>query len=102
MIDIISRHLRFKVLDERSVSEGTGKSDRLDTLKPGRTGRIVELSPECRGFERQRMMDLGLVPGSVVERDRQAPFGGPISFRLRGVTLALRPAQAGMVSIEPM
>jgi Fe2+ transport system protein FeoA len=101
MLNSISSRLRFRVLDERS-GVGVGDAKSLDALLPGAVGRVVELSPECRGFERRRLMDLGLVPGSVVERSEQAPFGGPIAFRLRGVTLALRPAQACMVSVEEM
>ncbi|MBN1403726.1 MAG: ferrous iron transport protein A [Opitutales bacterium] len=96
-----SKRLRFRVLDERS-GVGTGKARSLDALRPGSAARIVELAPSCRGFERRRMMDLGLVPGSVIERAEQAPFGGPIAFRLRGVTMALRPAQANMVAVEEM
>jgi len=93
------KRLWFRVLDERS-DIGTGDAKSLDALKPGSSGRIVEIAPTCQGFARRRLMDLGLVPGSLVERDKQAPFGGPISFRLRGVTLALRAEQAGMVSVE--
>jgi Fe2+ transport system protein FeoA len=99
MMNALNKVLRFRVLDERS-GVGYGNARSLDTLRPGRAGRVVELSPECRGFERSRLMDLGLVPGSLVERSEQAPFGGPIAFRLRGVTLALRPAQASLVAVE--
>jgi len=101
MMNALNKVLRFRVLDERS-GVGTGNARSLDALRPGHAGRVVELAPECRGFERSRLMDLGLVPGSVVERSEQAPFGGPIAFRLRGVTLALRPAQASLVAVEEM
>jgi DtxR family transcriptional regulator, Mn-dependent transcriptional regulator len=99
MMNFLSKHLRFRVLDEHS-GVGCGDAHSLDELRPGVAARVVEISPECRGFERSRLMDLGLVPGSIVERSEQAPFGGPIAFRLRGVTLALRPAQARMVTIS--
>jgi Fe2+ transport system protein FeoA len=98
-MNTIGRILRFKVLDERT-SAGPVDVGSLAALRPGASGRVVELAPSCVGFERRRLMDLGLVPGSVVERASQAPFGGPISFRLRGVTLALRPEQARLVSVE--
>ena len=101
MFNNLSNRLRFRVSDEHS-GVGIGSARSLDALRPGAVGRIVELSPECRGFERSRMMDLGLVPGSVIERAEQAPFGGPISFRLRGVTMALRPAQASMVAVAEL
>lgn len=101
MMNALSKVLRFRVLDERS-DVGAGSAKNLDALRPGRLARVVEIAPECRGFERSRLMDLGLVPGSLVERSESAPFGGPIAFRLRGVTLALRPATASMVAVEEM
>lgn len=99
MMNALNKVLRFRVLDERS-GVGYGNAKSLDALRPGRSGRVVEISPECRGFERSRLMDLGLVPGSLVERSESAPFGGPIAFRLRGVTLALRPGTASMVAVD--
>ncbi len=96
-----SKRPSFRVIDERS-DIGAGRARSLDALRPGSAARIVELSPMCRGFERKRMMDLGLVPGSIVERAEQAPFGGPIAFRLRGVTMALRPSQANLVAVEEL
>lgn len=101
MMNALNKVLRFRVLDERA-GVGYGNARSLDALRPGSTARVVEISPECRGFERGRLMDLGLVPGSVVERSERAPFGGPIAFRLRGVTLALRPGTASMVAVEEM
>jgi DtxR family transcriptional regulator, Mn-dependent transcriptional regulator len=95
----INKILRFKVMEERS-GVGAGNSGSLKALRPGDVGRVVEISPECRGFERRRLMDLGLVPGSLVERADRAPFGGPIAFRLRGVTMALRLSDAEKVSVE--
>jgi Fe2+ transport system protein FeoA len=89
----------FRVADDVAVV-GAGRAASLDTLRPGEVAKVVELSPSCSGYERKRLMDLGLVPGSVVERDRRAPFGGPIAFRLRGVTLALRPADASLVAVD--
>jgi Fe2+ transport system protein FeoA len=99
MLNNLSNLLRFRVLDERS-GVGAGSAHSLDAMRPGASARVVEIAPECRGFERRRLMDLGLVPGSLVERSDRAPFGGPIAFRLRGVTLALRAETASMVTVE--
>jgi Fe2+ transport system protein FeoA len=99
MLNYLSKRLRFRVMDERS-GLGAGNAHSLDALRPGATARVVEIAPECRGFERRRLMDLGLVPGSIIERSKRAPFGGPIAFRLRGVTLALRASTASLVTVE--
>ena len=37
---------------------------------------------------------LGLVPGTPITLVRRAPLGDPIEIRLRGFSLALRPAEA--------
>ncbi len=99
MMHFFRERLNYKVADGIGTGVGVAAGS-LDTLRPGDRARIVEIAPHCRGFERRRLMDLGLVPGSVVERADRAPFGGPVAFRLRGVTMALRPATASMVAVE--
>lgn len=72
----------------------------LNDLVAGERAQVVALSEDCQGFERRRLLDLGLSPGALVERRYQAPLGGPAAYRLRGVTLALRPGQARMVTVR--
>ncbi len=72
----------------------------LNELPAGRRARVVGLSEDCQGFARRRLLDLGLSPGALVERGYSAPLGGPTAYRLRGVTLALRPAQARLVAVR--
>lgn len=42
-----------------------------------------------------QLQRLGLVPGTLIELIRRAPLGDPLEIRLRGYSLALRPAEAG-------
>ncbi len=101
MMHCFRERLNYRVAD--GIASGAGNaSGSLDALRPGERARILEIAPHCRGFERRRLTDLGLVPGSVVERAERAPFGGPVAFRLRGVTMALRPATASMVTVETL
>ncbi|NIQ52432.1 MAG: ferrous iron transport protein A, partial [Gammaproteobacteria bacterium] len=37
----------------------------MSALRPGEAGRVVAL--HCEGFDRRRLLDLGLTPGTVVE-----------------------------------
>lgn len=74
---------------------------RLSRLAQGESGRIVELSPECRGFSRRRMLDLGLTPGALVEATLDNTFGDPRAFRVRGTTIALRQQQADHIWVRP-
>lgn len=49
---------------------------------------------------RRRLLELGLVPGTSVERIGQAPLGDPLSFRVRGTTLSLRRKDAEWVRLR--
>ncbi|MEW5982889.1 MAG: metal-dependent transcriptional regulator [Acidobacteriota bacterium] len=72
----------------------------LAGLKPGERGRVVEISPACRGPERRRLMDLGFVPGTIVDVDLVSPAGDPTAYRLRGSVVALRREQARLVRVD--
>jgi DtxR family Mn-dependent transcriptional regulator len=72
----------------------------LGDLKTGERGTIVGISPACRGMQRRRLMDLGIVPGTVVEAEMASAFGDPIAYRVRGSSVALRKQQAEMIYIR--
>ncbi len=76
---------------------------RLSDLEPGGRATVVGLSPQVRGLARDRLLDLGFVPGTVVEIALRAPSGDPTAYRVRGSTLALRREQAEwiLVHLEP-
>ncbi len=54
------------------------------------------------GTFRRRLLELGVVPGTRVERTGQAPLGDPISYRVRGAVLCLRLQEASAISVEPV
>lgn len=45
-------------------------------------------------------MELGFVPGAVIRVVRRAPFGGPVQYRLHGVSITMRPADAAVVQVR--
>jgi len=67
---------------------GYGKGDVLTllSLSAGETGEIVSIRGG-RGMV-QRLMDMGLTPGTRVVVIRKAPFG-PLEISVRGYHLAL-------------
>ncbi len=73
---------------------------RLSDLKPGEQARILGLSPSCRGVERRRFMDLGILPGTAVTAELEGAGGDPVAYRVRGAMIALRREQAGSIYIE--
>ncbi len=80
-----------------SIDDGLA---RLSDLAEGGSARVVGLGPGCRGAERNRLLDLGVVPGSVIEIDLVSPSGNPTAYRIRGASIALRREQADHVYVH--
>lgn len=87
------------VMPLRETQEKEGPFETLSSLGVHQSGRVVRLSNACRGLERRRLMDLGLVPGTVVEAEMRSPVGDPTAYRIRGASIALRREQAHHVLI---
>ena len=73
---------------------------RLSELGSGALGEIVALDPECRGFMRRRLLDLGFTPGARVRADLTTFAGDPRGYRVRGTTIALRREQSARVLVK--
>jgi len=85
------------IRSEAVAAEPAGES--LHALKPGEKAAVVRISPRCRGSERRRLMDLGLLPGTIVEAELVSPGGDPTAYRVRGAVVALRKEQAQFIHI---
>ncbi|MBK7093709.1 MAG: FeoA domain-containing protein [Saprospiraceae bacterium] len=72
---------------------------RLSSLQPGQTAYVSGLSPSCRGLERRRLMDLGVVPGTKVSVMMRSPGGEPTAYNILGAGIALRKKQADNIFI---
>ena len=75
---------------------------RLSDLVDQGVAQVVTLLPSCAGSERSRLLDLGFVPGSKIERVLNSPLHGPVAYRVRGTMIALRRTQADHVLIKPI
>ncbi len=73
---------------------------RLADLNVGEKAEVVGFSPVCRGIQRRRLFDLGLVPGTVVEAQLQGPGGDPTAYVIRGALIAIRKDQANLIHVE--
>ena len=69
-----------------------------DRLMPGCAGRIIKLSVE--GPLRQRLYELGLIPGALLRRRCTAPAGSPIAYEVGGALLAIRKHDASRIVIR--
>jgi len=70
----------------------------LSELLVGQTGAIVRLS--AIGAARQRLLDMGVVRGELIEVIRTAPLGDPIEYRIKGYRLSLRKHEARHILVE--
>ncbi len=82
-----------------SPSPGSkGPVIRLSGLKDGQKGTIQAI--RTKGALRKRLMDMGLVPGAVVEMVRVAPMGDPLEVKVRGYFLSLRKDELEKVEVS--
>lgn len=74
---------------------------RLSSIGPGDTAEVVALAASCRGAQRRRLLDLGVVPGTRITYELRGPSGDPTAYRIRGALIALRQEQAAQIYVHP-
>ena len=70
----------------------------LSALKQGEKGYVVDLNLD--GLIRRRVLDLGIVPGTVLQCVGTAPSGDPIAYFVRGTVIALRSEDAKSIRVN--
>jgi DtxR family Mn-dependent transcriptional regulator len=78
----------------------TPAGEPLSALRPGEEARVVSISRQCRGPERRRLMDLGVLPGTLIRAEMVSPTGDPTAYRVRDALMALRADQARLIRVE--
>lgn len=88
------------VIPARPEQFREGPFETLDVLAPGESGRVIGISRRCRAQQRRRLMDLGIIVGTHVTAEMRSASGDPTAYQVRGATIALRKAHAGLIHIE--
>jgi len=86
-----------KAVPTAAKVNGNGDTSVAD-LKDEQRGAVVGV--KGRGAIKRRLMDMGMVPGAVVEVIQVAPLGDPIEVKLKGYRLALRRDEASRVLVR--
>ena len=73
---------------------------KLNELKIGKKAKIISVAGE--GQLRHHILDMGLIPGTVVTLVKYAPMGDPMELLVRGYELTLRVDDAKLIGIEPV
>ena len=74
----------------------------LADLNLGESGRVLEISQKCRGLEWRRLLDLGVLPGTIITAEIRSPSGDPTAYRIRDAVIGLRAEQARLINIAPI
>ncbi len=72
---------------------------RVSDLSIGASARIISYAAGNKAY-RQRLLAMGLLPGTEFTVARMAPLGDPIEILVRGFALSLRKDEANMLTIE--
>jgi len=96
--NIVAANIHVEELNKNEVFERN--ATRLSTLTFGEHAEIIGLSKECRGANRRRLLDLGILPGTKIEVDLQSPLSDPVAYRVRNTSIALRSTLADLILIN--
>ena len=76
-----------------------GEAIEFDALAPGTRARVLRYGAMEEDY-RNRLLSMGLVPGTEFELLRRAPLGDPVEIAVRGFRLSLRRAEAAAMQVE--
>jgi DtxR family Mn-dependent transcriptional regulator len=95
---VIAGNITVEPLPEADLDEDTGGT--LAEVKGGEVVRVIGIHPGLQGPQRRRLLDLGLVPGTLVESELRSAGGDPVAYRIRGALIALRADQARWIQVD--
>ncbi len=96
---ILATNISVVTLPQTAAARVESDSQTLADLRLGERGKVSGISPRCRGAERRRFMDLGILPGTVISAELVSAGGDPTAYRIREALIALRSEQASMIQI---
>ncbi len=73
---------------------------RIGELKIGQKARIISLERGTAGSYRQRLLSMGLLPGTEFSVSRIAPLGDPVEILVRGFALSIRKNEASILNVQ--
>jgi len=82
----------MKIMEQEEVD--------LQHMVVGEQGKIVGYRKGGDKAYRQKLLAMGLTPGTQFQLVRVAPLGDPIQLHVRGFNLTLRKSEAGVLRVE--
>jgi DtxR family Mn-dependent transcriptional regulator len=97
---VLPRLLEAGVSVLRAPHTRTERPATLADLAPGQGARVLAIDHACRGAQRRRLLDLGIVPGTQVTAVLRSAGGDPVAYDVRGALIGLRAQQAAWILID--
>jgi len=76
----------------------TAPATSLDQLTPGSRAEVRYVGGET--MVRQRLLEMGFVPGARLRMVRLAPLGDPMQVELQGAYISLRRTEARTILVQ--
>jgi len=70
----------------------------VNHLHPGEIGVIAGFTEDINIDP--RLLEMGLLPGSVIRMIKQAPFGGPVELKIKDYYLSLRVEDSAKIIVK--
>lgn len=71
----------------------------LGDMAVGERGEVVRLARGDRSY-REKLLSMGLLPGTAFTVTRVAPLGDPVEISVRGYAMTLRKDEARMLNVR--
>ena len=71
----------------------------LGELTVGERGRVIGYQRGDRSY-REKLLSMGLTPGTEFSVIRLAPLGDPVEINVRGYAVSLRKSEAQLLRVE--
>ena len=73
-------------------------TETLDTVKSGHVCKVVNIGGN--NILKNRLLCMGVTPGTVIEVVKVAPLGDPMVLKIRQYTLSIRKKEASSIVVE--
>lgn len=73
----------------------------LSELTAGERGRVIGYQRGNRSY-REKLLAMGLTPGTEFSVVRLAPLGDPVEINVRGYAVSLRKGEAKLLRVEKL
>lgn len=70
----------------------------LDNLEIGKTAKVISINN--KGSIKRRLLDLGIVPSSLITAVLGSPFNDPIAYKVKNAIVAIRKSDSRDIMVE--